>query len=109
MRVKGEQEFFCPEANKDVVGDLGAVSLEGTSVFNGYYGSGYVDIPLQEVAAGELVTVQNRYDESMLFIMATCRELKDGLCPFQSHCSGKVVIATQADETCVSAGMYSKE
>lgn len=34
MRIGGEQEFFCPEASKVVVGDLGKVSLEGTSVFN---------------------------------------------------------------------------
>lgn len=61
-----------------MVGDIGPVSLEGTSVFNSYYASGYVDIPLQEVAAGELVTVRNIYSESMLFMMASCRELKDG-------------------------------
>lgn len=91
------------------MGDLGEVTLKDTSVFNGYYASGYVDIPLQEVAGGELVTVENKYSERMLFMMAICREFKDGMCPFQSHCSGKVVIATQTDETCVSAGMYSKE
>ncbi len=109
MKIGGEQEFFCPEANRDVVGDLGGTSLEGTSVFNCYYDSGFVNIPLAELATGSLVTVQNRHNESMLFIMATCRELKDGTCPFQSHCSGKVIIAPQTDETCVAAGMYSKE
>lgn len=109
MRIGGEQEFFCPEASKVVVGDLGKVSLEGTSVFNSYYGSGYVDIPIQEVAGGKLVTVQNKYHKSMLFFMATCRELKDGQCPFQSSCSGKVVITPKHDETCMAVGMYSKE
>ncbi len=109
MRVEGEQEFFCPEADHNVVCDLGKTSLVGTSVFNNYYSADYVTIPLAQVATETVASTQNRFGEDMTFILATCRELVNGTCPFQPMCSGKVVITPQRDETCVAAGTYSKE
>lgn len=109
MRVEGEQEFYCPEASHNVVCDLGNTTLEGTSVFNCYYGADYVDVPLAQVAAQTIASTKNKFGENMTFILATCREIKDGTCPFQSMCSGKVVITPQSDETCIAAGAYSRE
>lgn len=109
MRVEGEQEFYCPEAGHNVICDLGHTTIEGTSVFNCYYGADYVDVPFEQVVAETIASTKNKFGEDMTFILATCREFVDGTCPFQPMCSGKVVITPQPDETCVAAGAYSKE
>jgi len=109
MIVEGKQEFYCPEAGQNVVCDLGNTTLEGTSVFNCYYGADYVDVPLTQLATQTIAGAQNKFSEDMTFILATCREIKDGKCSFQSMCSGKVVITPQPDETCIAAGAYSRE